>query len=147
MNRFAIPALILSAAVLLSSAAQAMEFQQFDHMTLQDRQAFLNFLSQAAETVLNQEGRSADAQKVDTLFNEIRPGDNLPVGEAELELNVDNARVADAKRGNQNPNLPRLQVEAALAVTLKKNGIEMSADSLKGFAQVIDTFRPKSPPQ
>ena len=81
------------------------------------------------------------------LFNEIRPGDNLPVGEAELELNVDNARVADAKRGNQNPNLPRIKVEAALAVTLKKNGIEMSADFLKRFAQVVDTFRPKSPLQ
>ena len=76
-----------------------MDFQQFDHMASEDRQAFLNSLPKAAESVLNQEGRGTDAQKVHVLFNEIRPGDNLPVGEAELELNVDNARVADAKKG------------------------------------------------
>jgi hypothetical protein len=37
-----------------------MDITQFDQMTAQDRQAFLNFLPPAAEMVLNQEGRTAD---------------------------------------------------------------------------------------
>ncbi len=76
-------ATLLSAAMLLPNMAQAMDIIQFDQMTAQDRQDFLNSLSKAAETVLEQEGRSADALKVHHLFDDIRPGDNLPVGEAE----------------------------------------------------------------
>jgi hypothetical protein len=63
----------LSAAMLFTTGAQAMDIIQFDQMTAQDRQAFLNFLPQAAEKVLEQEGRSADAQKVHHLFNDILP--------------------------------------------------------------------------
>ena len=107
----------LSAVMLFTSAAQAMDIIRFDPMTAQDRQAFLNFLPKAAETVLEQEGRSADAQKAHQLFNDIRPGDNLPVGEAELELNLDNQRVRDVQQHIKNPEAPRVQVESALALT------------------------------
>jgi len=136
---------ILSAAGPLAGAVKAMEFQTFDNMTGQDRQAFQDFLPNAAETILKQEGRSADAHRVHQLFNEIPDGVDLPLGEAEHELNLDNARVADAKRAIQNPNLPRVQVEAALVVTLIKNGFELSPDFVKGFAQMASTF-PKFPP-
>ena len=87
MNRFNkfLVAAFMSAAMLLPNMAQAMDIIQFDLMTAQNQQDFLNSLSKAAETVLEQEGRSADALKVFHLFNDIRPGDNLPVGEAELE--------------------------------------------------------------
>ena len=91
MNRFDkfLVAAFMSTAMLLPNMAQAMEIIQFDQMTAQDRQDFLNSLSKAAETVLEQEGRSADAQKVHQLFNDILPGDALPIGEAELEGNLD----------------------------------------------------------
>ena len=148
VNRFTIPAVILSAVMLLSgAAAQAMDVTQFDQMTAQDRQAFLNSLSRHAETVLKQEGRSADARKVHQLFNDIRPGDNLPVGEAELELNLDAARVRDAEKYAQNHAAPRVQVETPLISTLKKNGIDVSTDFIKGLFQLTDTFQPKSPPR
>src|SRR5579863_1031702 len=121
MDRFNLAAALTCAAVLLfSGAVQAMEFQQYDHMTSQDRQAFLDSLSRDAETVLNQEGRSADAMKVHHLFNDISPGNNLPVGEAELELNLANERVRDAEKHIKNPDAPRVQVEVALAETLSK---------------------------
>ena len=68
MNRFAIPAVIVSAAMLLSAAAQAMDIIHFDLMTTRDQQSFLDFLPTAAQMVLNQEGRSADAAKVHQLF-------------------------------------------------------------------------------
>jgi hypothetical protein len=149
MNRFNrfLAATILSAAMLLTSAAQAMEIIQFDQMTAQDRQAFLNFLPKAAETVLEQEGRSVDATKVHQLFNDILPGDALPIGEAELEGNLANARVRDAEKHIQNPDAPRVQVETALISTLRKNGIEISADFIKDLFQLTGTFQPQSPPR
>ncbi|HEY1215415.1 MAG TPA: hypothetical protein VGE93_17430 [Bryobacteraceae bacterium] len=140
MNHFALSIAILS-AVFLSGTAQAMDIVQYDQMTSQDRQAFLNFVPQVAETVLNQEGRSADAAKVYQLFNDIGPGDNLPVGEAEFELNLDAARVRDAEKHAKNHDAPRVQVETALISTLKKNGIEMTPDFIKDLFQLTGTIR------
>jgi len=128
--------------MLLSGAARAMDIIQFDQKTAQDRQAFLNSLPKAAEAVLNQEGRTADAAKVHQLFNDIRPGDNLPIGEAEFELNLDSARVRDAEKHAQNHDAPRVQVETALISTLKKNGIEASTDFIRGLLQQTGTIRP-----
>ena len=144
MNRFSkfLVAAFMSAAMLLPNMVQAMDIVQFDQMTNQDRQAFLDSLSRDAETVLEKEGRSADAQKVHHLFNDIRPGDNLPVGEAELELNLDSARVRDDEKHIQNPNAPRVQVEVALVETLSKNGIQVTPDFIKALMQLTGTFRP-----
>jgi hypothetical protein len=142
---YAATVLLVPAAVLFSGAATAMEIVQFDQMTNQDRQDFLDSLSKHAETVLEQEGRSADAEKVHHLFNDISPGSDLPLGEVELELNLGNARVTDAQRAILDPSLLRIKVEAALAVTLKRNDIELSADFLKGFAQLTGTFHPQHP--
>ena len=149
MNRFNkfLVAAFMSAAMLLPNMAQAMDIIQFDLMTAQNQQDFLNSLSKAAETVLEQEGRSADALKVFHLFNDIRPGDNLPVGEAELNLNLDNERVRDTKKHIQNHDAPRVQVEVALAETLGKNGIEITPDFVKALMKLTGTFQPKSPPR
>jgi hypothetical protein len=142
MNRFILAAMFLSASLLAASAAQAMDIIQFDQMTNQDRQAFLDSLSRDAETVLNREGRNADAAKVHQLFNEIRPGDNLPVGEAELELNLDNQRVRDDEQHIKSPDAPRLQVESALALTLFRKGVQINPDFIKALMQLTGTFRP-----
>jgi len=149
MNRTKGPlaAAFVSAATLFATTAQAMDIVQFDQMTNQDRQAFLDSLSRAAETVLNQEGRSADAAKVHQLFNDIRPGDNLPVGEAELELNLASERVRDAKKHAQNHDAPRVQVEVALAETLSKNGVQITPDFVKALMRQTGTFHPQSPPR
>jgi len=140
-------ATFLSAAMLLPNMAQAMDIIQFDLMTAQDRQDFLNSLPKAAETVLEQEGRSADAMKVHHLFNDISPGSNLPLGEAELILNLDNERVRDTKKHIQNHDAPRVQVEVALALTLSKNGIEITPDFVRSFMKLTGTFQPQSPPR
>jgi hypothetical protein len=148
MNRFNkfLVAAFMSAALLLPNMAQAMDIIQFDQMTAQDRQAFLNFLPKAAETVLEQEGRSADKEKVHHLFNDILPGDALPIGEAELEGNLVNARVRDAQKHIQNPDAPRIQVETALALTLSKNGVQITPDFVRSFMQLTGTFKPKHTP-
>ena len=145
-NRFLVAA-FMSAAMLLPNMAQAMDIIQFDQMTAQDRQAFLDSLSRAAETVLEQEGRSADVQKVHHLFNDISPGSNLPLGEAELEMNLANQRVRDAEKHIQNPDTPRIQVETALALTLNAHDIKITPDFVRSFMQLTGTFQPHSPPQ
>jgi hypothetical protein len=135
-------ATFLSASMLVASAAQAMTFPEFDNMASKDRQAFLDSLSRDAETVLNQEGRSADAQKVHHLFNDISPGSNLPLGEAEMEMNLDNARVHDAEKHAQNHDAPRVHVEVALVGTLSKHGVTITPDFARAFMQLTGAFRP-----
>ena len=135
-----------SAVMLFAGAAQAMPFPQFDHMAAQDRQDYLDCLVQTAQQVLIDQGQKDAAAKVHQLFNEIRPGDQLPVGEAEFELNLDNARVRDAEKHVQNPNAPRVQVESALTGTLKRNGIELTPDFYREFVQLASTFKPKTQP-
>ena len=137
----------MTAAMLFTGAvAQAMPFQQFDHMAARDRQDYMNFLPKAAETILRQQGRDADATKVHQLFNEIHPGSQLPLGEAEFEMNLDNVRVRDAQKAAQDHDAPRAQVESALALTLSKNGIQITPDFVKDFVQMASTFKPQSPP-
>jgi hypothetical protein len=145
INEFLV-AVFMSAAMLLPNMVQAMDIVQFDQMTSQDRQAFMDSLSKDAETILEQEGRSADAQKVHHLFNDFSPGSNLPLGDAELEMNLDNQRVRDAQQHIQNPNAPRIQVETALALTLSKNGVHITPDFVKALMKLTSTFQPQSPP-
>ena len=51
------------------------------------------------------------------------------------------ARVADAKRPANDPNARRLEVEDAMIVTLRKNGIELPPN----FLTVASGFKPKLP--
>ena len=137
----------LSAAMLFSGVvAQAMPFQQFDHMAAQDRQDYMDYLVDSAQKVLVSQGRADDAAKVYQLFNEIHPGDHLSIGEAEFEGNLANARVRDAEKAAQNPNAPRVQVESALTGTLKKNGIELTLTSIKVLSKWPPTSNPNSRP-
>ena len=73
----------------------------------------------------------------------LKRGRRLFIGGVEFELNLARAREADAKRVLSDPNAPRLEVEDAMAVTLKKNGIELP----QGFFTVLSGFHPKFPPQ
>jgi len=139
---FLVAALML-AALLLPNMAQAMDITQFDQMTAQDRQSFIDFLPQAAETVLNQEGRSDDAAKVHQLFNAVSSGSNLPLGVGELEMNLDNARVRAVEKQIKNPNAPRVPVEVALIETLGKNGVQITPDFIRALMQLTGTFKPK----
>src|SRR4051812_21227385 len=122
----------LSAVVLSPRPAMAMLFSQFDHMSNEDRQNYLNLLVDAAQQVLIQQRHTADADRIHRLFTDIRRGDQMPIGVAELELNLDSARVHDANRAIQSPNAPRMQIETALAMTLQKNGIRITPEFMQG---------------
>jgi hypothetical protein len=136
-------AAFLSAAMLFTSAAQAMEIRQFDKMALQDQNDFIGDLVVGAQKVLIDEGRSDLAAQVQNLFAKMPAGDQISLGLNEFERNLDLLRVADAKNAAARPNDPRIEVEDAMVVTLKKNNIQLP-DSFFGVAS---NFKPKFPPR
>src|SRR3984893_3177419 len=149
MNRFSksLAATFLSAAMLFTNAAQAMEIRQFDKMAIPDQGEYVGLLVQGAEQVLKDEGRTDLAAQVDHLFTTTDPGDAHTIGSVEFELNLALARVADAERAAQDPNAHRLEVEDAMLVTLKKNNIPLSQDFIRDFRAINSNFQPKLPPQ
>ncbi len=65
MNRLnkSLAATFLSAAMLFTSAAQAMEIREFDKMAVQDQGDYVGLLVGGAEQVLKDEGRADLAAK------------------------------------------------------------------------------------
>jgi hypothetical protein len=138
------PALMLAAAaVCLPGWLQAMEIWKFDKMAVADQGEYVGLLVGGAEKVLKDAGRPEDAAKVEKLFSTTLPGDQHTLGMVEFERNLARARVADAEGVVKNPNALRIEVEDAMAVTLKKNGIELP----DGFYTVGKDFKPKHPPR
>jgi hypothetical protein len=129
--------------VLLGHPAQAVAIVQFDKMADQDQAAYIGDLIIGAEKVLADQGNSARAAQVKQLFTTKNAGDADAIGMVEFERNLARARLADAKQAETDPNSPRLDVEDAFAVTLKRNSIELP----KTFYTVNSNFRPKLPPK
>ncbi len=139
-------ALLLSLALLqgcLPAALPAMEIREFDKMSGEDRQAYLDFLTEAAPKVLIEAGRKDDATTVYNLFHVFHSGNVLSDGEIAFEENLARARVADVKKHHEDPQARRLEVEDAMFVTLKKAGVVLP----KSFYEVGKSFKPKHPPQ
>jgi hypothetical protein len=136
-------ATFLSAAVLFTGAAQAMEIQQYDKMTPADQSEYVRLLVQGAEKILNEEGKASLATQVSYLFTIKDPGDAQSVGMVEFELDLDRMRTDDADGVLRDPNARRLEVEDAMLVTLKNNGITLPST----FLSVGKDFKPKFPPQ
>jgi hypothetical protein len=145
MNEFKklLAATIMSAAMLLPNVAQAMEIRQFDKMADQDQADYVVALINGAEKILTGEGRPDLAAQVEHLFTTKNPGDADVIGMVEFERNLALLRVADAQNAQKNPKDPRIEVEDAMVVTLKKNHIELP----NSFFTVNKNFKPKHPIQ
>jgi hypothetical protein len=128
---------------IFPGSLQAMEIRQFDKMADRDQAEYVGLLVQGAEKGLIGQGRTDLAAKVDQLFTKTPPGDRMPLGMTEFEINLALLRLADAKNAENNPNDPRVEVEDVMAITLEKNGIKLP-DS---FCTVAKNFKPKFPPQ
>jgi hypothetical protein len=136
-------AAIVSAGFLLSGTVQAMEIRQFDKMDLQDQGRYVGQLVGGAERTLTEAGHADQAAQVEKLFTTKDPGDKDSHGIIEFEMNLALAREADARRVIDNPSAPRLEVEHAMIVTLKKNGIVLP----RSFMHANDDFRPQLRPR
>jgi hypothetical protein len=143
MNRFnkLLAATFLSAAMLMSTVAQAMQVQVYDRMSTRDQADYIGVMIKGAEQVLTDQGRSDLADKVKELFTTREPGDDNTIGMVELELNLAALSKADADNLVRDPNAKPLQVELAMIATLRANGIILP----KSFMHVGDNFQPHDP--
>ena len=133
----------LVAALLFSSAAQALEIWKFDKMADYDQASYVGLLVQGAEKVLTDEGRSDLAALVNKLFLTIPAGDKMSLGMTEFERNLALLRLDDARVHEKNPKEPWLEVEDVMFSTLQKNHIDLPDN----FFTVNNNFKPKFPPQ
>jgi len=142
---YATTVLLASAAVLFSSAATAMEIQQYDKMATSDHGEYFQFLENVAHRVFIDTGKRDLDEKMYHIFTETPPGDEIPLGVTEFASNLDRARVADVERAIKDPNAHRLEVEDAMLVTLKKNDIPLSQEFIREFRAFAKDFKPKHP--
>ncbi len=141
-NRLLAVTFLATNLLFTGAVAQAMEIRQFDKMADQDQGEYVGLLVEGAEQVLIDDGRTDLQQEAHKLFSTTLPGDKMTVGLGEFERNLALLRVADAENAQKNPKDPRIEVEDAMSVTLKKNGIQLP-DS---FYTIASGFKPKFPP-
>lgn len=141
MNRFAISAAILSTAMCLSGAAHALDIKDYFRLADQDQARFNQTLLDGAEKLFRDQSRSDLALKLDKLFTEIRPGDQISDGTNEYMANLADMLRAQVKREATNPNRPSLQAERAFRDVAQDHGINLPP----AFETIAATFRRQLP--
>jgi hypothetical protein len=126
--------------LLFASASNAVTFPVFDHMDSYAQAEFIADMVDRTEKALRDDGKPDLSLKMEQLFALVEPGDKISLGLVELERNVARARVADLDRLRKDPKAQRVEVEDALFVTLKKNGIEMSDNAMNSVLNAMASF-------
>ena len=131
---------VLSAALLFTGAANAMQIPQFDKMAQSDKEGYSVLLVEGAADALDGHGKHEQSQKLIALFSD--KGDNG--GFTQLEKNLQAMRIINA-RNAKDPNNKQApyEVEHALFLTLKDNGIIIPVSVLLALGK---DFKPSSPP-
>ena len=135
--------IIISATLLLGSAAQAMDIAVYFKMADRDQGQFDNTLFVGAKQLLMQEGRTDLANQLDRLFTEVKTGNKLSDGMADYQANLGAMVVAEVKRQARNPSLPHLQAERAFRDAAQDHGIALPP----AFDTVASNFHPNLPPK
>ncbi len=135
----ALSAATLLWAVLATVSAQAMQIQQFDKMAGSDQDAYIVGLVQGAEKVLNDARKTSDAQAVHKLFTS-NADNGISIGMNEFMITLALVRVSDAERVSKDPKGVRLEVEHAIYIALKKDGIVLP----QSIMTVMNNFKPKA---
>ena len=131
---------VLSAALFFTTAANAMPIPRFDKMAQSDKNDYRASLVEGAAKALNAHGDAQQAQKLFALFTD--QGENG--GARQLAKNMEIFRELNKENAaNPNNKEPVYEVEHALALTLKDNGIVVPVDVLLTLGK---DFKPKSPP-
>lgn len=136
----AIAVFLISIFMLFATTSNAVTFPVFDHLDSDTQAEFIAAMVDRTEQALRDDGKPDLALKTEQLFAQGKPTDPLSMGLAELESNVARARVADLDRLKNDPKAKRLDVEDALFVTLKKNGIELSRNGLGSVLNAMASF-------
>jgi hypothetical protein len=130
----------LSTALLFSHPTDAMPIRQFDKMSENNQANYMTWLLKGTESQFNTEGKQLDLFNLMTVFRH-SGGPALAPGFTEFKNNLDAARESNKTNAN-NPNKKPLEVEQAFALTLKQNGILVSAKELQAAGL---GFKPSEP--
>ena len=136
-------ATLLAAAVPFAGPAQAMEIRQFDKMADADQKEYVGALVEGAQKALRDDGRADLAEQVGLLFTTQPRDSDVSIGMSQFIANLALIRVSDLKRLELDPHATRLEVEHAMIMTLKHDGIVLP----KSFMHVLDGFKPTHPPK
>jgi hypothetical protein len=142
LKALSVTALVLLFGILVAPVPlRAMEIEKFDKMAIPDQGDYVALLLQGAQKILHDASNHNDLAKLNKFFTEVHQGDQMSIGMLEFEANLDNIRLLDAERHAKDHNAVRLEVEHAMLVTLKRNGIILP----RSFMHVGDNFKPKHP--
>ena len=134
-------ATLFLAALLLVTHSRAMSINAFGRLNTDDAATYVTLLVESSAKMLKSTGKQDQAQKLVALFKDSsKQGglnqfvSNLRAINSENNLNGTNPR---------NP-MPVLEVEDAMAMTFRQNGVVVSVDYLKTVSQ---GYRPEGPPR
>jgi hypothetical protein len=131
---------VLSTALLFTGMGNAMPIPQYDKMDKHDRAHYVNLLIKGAYDHLSANGQSEQAERLLYLFE----NSSTKFGWPQFEKNLQMARALTAKHA-ADPNNKKVpyEVEQALALTLKDNGIVVPVSFL---LTINKDFKPSYPP-
>jgi hypothetical protein len=137
--RLATVVLALAASWLGAGHSRAMDFFFFSRLALDDQATYVTSLVEESAKMLRKTGHPDEAQKAIALFKD--PTNHGGVHELATnmkELALQNTRNAD----NPNSRAPVYDVEMAMQLTLKDNGVDVP---LKFLESVNKNFAPTLP--
>jgi hypothetical protein len=140
MKKYLASTVLSAAALLFTGAANAMQIPQYDQMVQNDKSTYVTFLIMGAAKALEAHGQPDQSKKLIVFFED--GSDNG--GAHQFSKNLQVARIINAKNASDPNNKQKpYEVEHALALTLKNNGILIPVDVLLALGK---DFKPKSPP-
>jgi hypothetical protein len=132
---------LISFAPCLTVCAKAMSLDDFAKLNNDDEAGFVAFLVEASSQMLKANGQPDQASKAISLFNDSSKNGGVQQLASNLKmLNGLNKRNAI----NPNNRAPVYQVEDAMALTLKDDGIIVPTSYLLTASK---DFRPSGPPR
>jgi hypothetical protein len=136
-----LPAGLVLAYVLGLGSVEAMPILDFARMNLDDQATFVTSMVEGSAKTLRSTGHADQAQKLVELFkNSTRQG-----GVNQLAMNLKTmAQANNLHATNPNNRIPDFEVEDAMQLTLRDNGIIVSAASLETITR---DFHPMFPPR
>ncbi len=134
---------LISLAPFMMVPARALSLEDFARLSTDDKAGYVALLVEASAQRLKTQGQPDLAGKVVALFND--PGRNGGVAQLAANLKMINAQ---NNRNATNPNnrAPVLQVEDAVSLTLKDNGILVPTSFLLTAGGDFHPSTPLHPP-
>ena len=135
---------LFALALFAHAGAHATDFTSFDRLDIQGQAEYVTAMVDASQQALRAEKRTDLADRLVQTFMEIKPGDQISDGQAELQILIAKARLADAKRLAKDPKARPLDVEDALFVWLKRSDMPPTDAHITSVLDAMAKFHPRT---